>query len=434
METLFALSVGQLNRYLKELLSLDDLLSGVWLRGEASNVTRHGSGHLYFTLKDDEGQMRCSMWRPDAVRLRFPVENGAQYLAYGKVTLWEKRGELQFVAEHLEPDGRGALHVAYERLKARLQDEGLFEEGRKKPLPYIPRRVGLLTSPTGAALHDMIRILRERHPRLDLVLIPALVQGDMAPESICEGIRAACCIPNLDVLIVGRGGGSLEDLWAFNDERVVRAVADCGVPIVSAVGHETDFTLTDFAADLRAPTPTAAAGAVAPPAEELREQVLDLIDSAAYLMRRRLSEEHRKVRQCLDRAAFVHPLVRTARHRKEVDALVARLGVAAKDRLLAHRQRAAGAVGQLNALSPLGVLARGYALVQSGGRILPSATQVLPGQSVQVRLKDGELECKVTEVTWDRRGTPHKNSEKAERYRLTETAVSKEGGIRHGGE
>ncbi|MBW3624976.1 MAG: exodeoxyribonuclease VII large subunit [Armatimonadetes bacterium] len=404
LETAFPFSVGQLNRYLKELLSLDDLLCGVWLRGEASNVSRHASGHLYFTLKDEDGQLSCVMWQSDARRLRFPVETGAQYLAYGQVTMWEKQGKLQFVADHLEPDGKGALHVAYERLKKRLHEEGLFDEDRKRPLPFIPRRVGLVTSPTGAAVHDMIRILRELHPRLDLVILPALVQGESAPESIAAAVRMACRVPGVDVLIVGRGGGSAEDLWAFNDERVVRAVAECEVPVVTAIGHETDLTLSDFAADVRAPTPTAAAQIVAPPVAELRGQVTGLLDAASLALRRRLSDERRRVQVCLDRAAFAHPLAMTARHRSEVERHAARLEGAMQSLLYRHRQRALAGVGKLDALSPLGVLARGYALVQKEGRVVHSATQVRPGEAVDVRLSDGELHCEVNAVTWTRRG------------------------------
>jgi exodeoxyribonuclease VII large subunit len=394
MQTLFAFTVGQLNRYLKDLLSLDDMLSGFWLRGEASNVTRHASGHLYFTLKDADGQVSCAMWKPDTFRLRCPVEAGAQYLAYGKMTLWEKRGSLQFIAEHLEPDGVGALHVAYERLKARLSAEGLFDDERKRPLPFLPQRIGLVTSPTGAAVRDMVRILRERHPRLDIVIVPALVQGDAAPESIARAIADACRL-GLDLLIVGRGGGSLEDLWAFNDERVVRAVAGCAVPVISAVGHETDVTLADFAADLRASTPTAAAQSAVPLTDELRERTLLLLEAATVAIERRMAEERRRVRRCLDRAAFLHPAEIAMRRRKETDRLVARLGVAAKDLLLFRRQRAAAAIGRLDALSPLGVISRGYALVRSEGRLVRSVEDAPPGRMVEARLADGTLRCEV---------------------------------------
>ena len=398
METAFALTVSQLNRYLKELLSLDDVLAGVWLRGEASNVTRHASGHLYFTLKDADAQMSCAMWKPDAARLRFPVESGAAYLARGRVTIWEKRGSLQFSVEHLEPDGRGALHVAYERLKKRLESEGLFDDSRKRPLPGIPRRVGIVTSLTGAAVHDMIRILRERHPRIDLVLIPAVVQGDGAPESLAAAITAAARIPDLDVIIVGRGGGSIEDLWAFNDERVVRAVSESTVAVVSAVGHETDFTLVDFAADVRAATPTAAAQVVAPAILELHEGVDALLDAVFSATARRLREERSRVETCLDRAVFHHPLEMTRRRRAQVELLRSRLPRAVEAMARFQREHAMGLAGRLDALSPLGVLARGYAIARGPGGVIRSVVELSPGDRIGVQVSDGKLDCSVQRI------------------------------------
>jgi exodeoxyribonuclease VII large subunit len=406
MDTVFALSIGQLNRYIKDVLSADDILNAVWVRGEVSNFTRHISGHLYFTLKDADSQLKCVMWRQSAASVHFPLEPGVQVLAYGGVSVYERGGIYQLYVEYLQPDGRGALFAAFEKLKARLDEEGLFDEARKRPLPSMPSRVALVTSLVGAAVHDLIRILHQRHPGLEVVIVPALVQGDLAPESICSALQMAAGLPDTDVVILARGGGSLEDLWAFNDERVARAIFSCPVPVVSAVGHETDFTIADFVADIRASTPSAAAAMVAPDCAELRLRLIDLQDSLQRCIEARMDEYSSCLNALLERPVLRRPEAMIQPRREAVTLLQGRLLRSIENAVQRKNERCSTLTATLDALSPLAVLARGYAVFKRAGDgfTVSSIRHVEHDDIGKLMLRDGFLHCRVIEkeeIDWD---------------------------------
>jgi exodeoxyribonuclease VII large subunit len=438
------LTVSELTALVRERLEAE--FPDFWLEGELSNLRAPGSGHLYFTLKDRSAQVRAVLFRGVGQRLRFVLKEGLQVIVRGRLGVYEPRGEYQVIVEHLEPKGVGALQLAFEQLKERLAEEGLFDQARKRPLPFLPRRVGLVTSPSGAAIRDMLTVLTRRCPILGVIIAPVPVQGEGAAPQIAEAIRALGASGEVDVLIVGRGGGSLEDLWCFNEEVVVRAIAASPVPVVSAVGHEIDYTLADFAADYRAPTPSAAAEAVAPVLDDLLRQVRDLAGRAAraltnhlVLLRHRVADAERvgsalrsrvqREAQRLDDAtaglaAAVDAALRAARarlvdgqHGLEVRSPLARvrralgvlpqLGKRAEQALLAaltlKRQAARSLAAGLDSLSPLAVLGRGYALVQraADGRIVRDARQVSTGEALLVRLARGRLGCEVRETVPD---------------------------------
>ena len=437
------LSVSQLNALVRGLL--DDALPVVWVEGEISNLRRYPSGHTYFTLKDAGAQIAAVLFRGQSAGLRFRPEDGLKVLARGRVSLYEARGSYQIVVEALEPAGLGALQLAFEQLKARLLAEGLLDAARKRPIPALPRRVGVVTSPAGAAIRDILRVLRRRFANLEVIIAPARVQGPGAAEEIVAGLKDLNRHGGVDVVIVARGGGSIEDLWAFNEEIVARAIAASAVPVISAVGHETDVTLADLIADLRAPTPSAAAEMVVRSKEELRERIAALearLVASARLaiagIRRRLDEPRAaaafaavrgRVRDAMLRvdemtARLRHALDRRrteGRHRLELlaqrmtpqrlaerllrrrdagQALERRLRAAADGRLSRERQRVAAFGERLHALSPLQVLGRGYAIcrLQPEGAILKDAATVAPGDRVGVLLQRGRLGCEVKEV------------------------------------
>lgn len=394
------LSVRELTQYVKRLLDRDELLQGVWVRGEISNFKWHTSGHIYFTLKDDVSQLKCVMFRSSAQRLKFRPENGMQVLVGGNVTVYDRDGAYQMYAVEMEPAGVGALHLQYEQLKRKLAEEGLFDEDLKRPLPLLPRRVGIITAPTGAALRDMITVSRRRFPGVRLVIAPALVQGADAPASLMKALRLTSRLPDIDVIIMGRGGGSLEDLWAFNDEALARAIRACPVPVVSAVGHETDYTIADFAADLRAPTPSAAAEIVVPSRSELLGQVDGLRLRITALTRRLVERKRLRLKAMADRPVLQRPQGRLLQDRQRLDDLVRRLGFASGRRLEGSRQRLATLAGRLNALSPLAVLSRGYAITRDGeGHVIKEAACVAVGEKVEVMLHKGRLTCRVESKT-----------------------------------
>ena len=397
------LTVTQLNTYLKARLEEDSRLASVFVVGEISNFTNHyRSGHLYFSLKDERSVLRCVMFARNAARLRFAPEDGMRVLARGRVSLYEASGQHQLYVEDLQPDGLGALSLAYEQLKARLEKEGLFAPERKQPLPRFPQRIGVITSPTGAAVHDILTILGRRWPMAEIVFSGVQVQGEGAAEQIARAVRRMNELNAADVLIVGRGGGSLEDLWAFNEEIVARAVASSRIPVISAVGHETDFTICDFAADLRAPTPSAAAELAAPDAAELmaslryqRERLLSLITAKTASLEQRLDmlSSSRSLRD---------PLRMAAVRREKLDQLHNRL-MAAAQRNLGERQNSLRALaGKLQALSPLAVLARGYTIAEKDGpkgRVPVSSVDLLScGERFFLRFADGEAACHADEI------------------------------------
>ncbi|WP_310550180.1 exodeoxyribonuclease VII large subunit [Paenibacillus glufosinatiresistens] len=435
-------SIKDLNRYIRMKLDSDLVLSDVWIRGEISNFTHHGSGHMYFTLKDETSRIKAIMFASHNQRLPFVPKEGSRVIARGNVTVYERDGQYQFYATQMQPDGIGSLYLAYEQLKVKLEKEGLFDSGRKRPLPRYPRTVGVVTSPTGAAVRDILTTLRRRYPAAAVVLYPVLVQGKGAAASVVRALQALNAEGEADVLIVGRGGGSLEELWAFNEEPVARAIAASRIPVISAVGHETDFTIADFAADLRAATPTAAAELAVPSAAELRSQ-LGTLERRLRLGLQRRSQRGRERLAALQRSpVLVNPRRYLLQHAQRLDHLRGRLGGAAKARAArAHslqaaltgrlerrhphgavtlaKRRAEGArrdllramdaqverrrhrlgaeLRQLDALSPLKVMARGYGLVydEEGDRLIQSVAAVQPGDMVNVKLQDGELNCQV---------------------------------------
>lgn len=397
MDGPYALSVSDLNEYIKGLMDTDEILCDVWVRGEISSCKLHTSGHLYFTLKDEASQINCVMWRNSVQHIRFPLEQGVRVLAHGRVSVYERQGTYQLYADRLEPEGKGALFEAFEKLKKRLAEEGLFEEERKRPLPPMPRRVALVTSPTGAAVHDMIRIMHERHPGLEIVVVPTVVQGDEAPLSICGSLDAAARVPRVDVIILGRGGGAAEDLWAFNDERVARAIYRSPVPVVSAVGHETDFTIADFVADVRAPTPTAAAAMVAPDAAQLRLRVMDLQDSLQRTVTGIVDRYRRELDLLMQRPVLQRPTAVVDMRREALLALRERLVRAVGEPMRARKEKLGALAGRLEALSPLAVLSRGYGVFRRGdnGATISSVRAVEVGESGNLMLKDGVLVCHV---------------------------------------
>lgn len=381
---------------MKRLLEQDRRLANVWVRGEISNFKWHSSGHIYFTLKDEASQLKCVMFRSAAQRLRFRPDSGMQVLVGGNISLFERDGVYQLYAAQMEPAGLGALHLQYEQLKERLAAEGLFDERLKRPLPAMPRRVGLITATTGAAIRDMITVSRRRFPSIRLVVAPALVQGEEAPASLIRALELMARLPDVDVVIMGRGGGSLEDLWAFNDEGLARAIRACPVPVVSAVGHETDFTIADFAADLRAPTPSAAAELVVPSRSELLAQIDGFRARLVTLIHRQIERKRLRLKGLAERPVLERPQGRLLQDRQRLDDLVRRLGFASGRQVEGRRQRLAALAGRLDALSPLAVLSRGYSITRNAaGHVLKDAAAVTVGETVSVTLHQGELTCRV---------------------------------------
>ncbi len=388
-----AWTVSDLTAHIKALLLDDEFLSDVWLEGEVSNFVRYSSGHCYFSLKDAGATIQCVMWKSVADSLPALPENGQQVLAHGHVSVYEQRGVYQLYVDFVRAAGLGDLHAQFEALKARLAAEGLFAEERKRPIPAWPRRIGIVTSPDGAALRDIVRVIRSRFPGVELILSPTMVQGAEAPAQIVAALEALLEHGDVDVILVARGGGSLEDLWAFNDEQVARAIAASPVPVVSGVGHETDFTIADFVADLRAPTPSAAAMAVVPDGEELRrrlgarrERLWQVM--VAHLIKRRQALEAEA------RALRVHsPQGRVEALRQRVDDATRAIHQHVHNRVALARARVQGMAAQLEALSPLRVLERGYALVQrSDGMVISSVDEIEVGEHMWVRLRDGRIE------------------------------------------
>jgi exodeoxyribonuclease VII large subunit len=387
-------SVSAITAYIKERLELDLTLRDLWLEGEISNWRQAPSGHVYFTLKDPEASIRCIMWRSSVPRLSYlPAGDGEAVLAHGHVSVYEPSGQYQFYIDDLEPVGLGALQAQFEQLKARLAQEGLFDEERKRPIPLFPRRIGVVTSPVGAALRDILNVLRRRYPLAEVILSPTAVQGEDAPPKIVNALQALSQVEGVDVIILARGGGSLEDLWAFNDERVARAAAASPIPVVCGVGHETDFTIADFVSDLRAPTPSAAAELVAPDRDELARRlsvnVAQLAAGAGEATTRRRHMLGGEVR-VLGRLS---PQTWLDQRRQRVDDLSHVAQTTVVHRLSLGHARFNGLSSRLSALNPEATLARGYAVVRrtDDGRVVSRIGQVAPGDRLSVRVSDGEF-------------------------------------------
>ena len=396
------LSVSQLNTYIKSKFETDPLLCGVSVFGEISNYKLYPSGHHYFTLKDAESAVRCVMFKGNAFSLRFRPENGMSVLAVGRVSVFPRDGAYQFYCTHMIPYGIGDLTVAFEQLKRKLSAEGLFDASHKKPLPPYPHRIAVITSPAGAAIHDMLRILGQRYPLSEVVLLPVRVQGAEAPPEIAAAIRYANQYCLADVIITGRGGGSAEDLWAFNDEAVARAIYNSAIPVISAVGHEPDVTVSDYVADLRAATPSNAAELVSPDQAELRAMLCEAGLRMAAAVKGKLKAERMRVTALSKAPAFLSPLRLVQEKRLLLDMDTKRLSGAAREILSEKRKRLISLTAGLDAMSPLRVLSRGYSVTAApDGRIVTSVHQVRPGDRLSVLLKDGSLRVTVEEIKED---------------------------------
>jgi exodeoxyribonuclease VII large subunit len=392
-------SVSDLTAYIRAVLESNENLIDIWVSGEISNLSQPKSGHIYFTLKDANASLRCVIWREQAWRLKGALRDGMSVEAHGSISVYEQGGQYQLYVDGLRAAGEGLLYQEFLRLKTELEAEGLFDEARKRSLPRYPRLIGIVTSPTGAALQDMLNTLRGRYPLAEVVLAPATVQGDDAPPQIVHAIETLNRVVKPDVILVARGGGSLEDLWAFNDERVVRAVAASQAPVISGVGHETDFTLADFAADLRAPTPTGAAVLAVPNVSDLaaelngwtlrlQQNVLEVLSRSSMALN---EKAHRLERQS--------PLWQVRQDRQYLDGLSQRLQLHINHDLKNRRSTLAYFSERLTGLDPAHILKRGYALVKdSAGSLITSAKQVKLGQDIAVQLSDGTLDARVQQV------------------------------------
>lgn len=389
------LSVSAITTYIRQKFEADLNLQDLWLEGEISNWKHAPSGHIYFTLKDALASIRCVIWRSQAERLVYlPQRDGEAVQAHGRISIYEAGGAYQFYVDDLEPAGQGALYAQFERLKARLAAEGLFAAELKQPLPAFPRRIGLVTSPTGAALRDILNVLRRRYPLVQVILSPTPVQGETAPTQIMAALAAIARQP-VDVIILARGGGSLEDLWAFNDEALGRAIAACPIPVVAGVGHEIDFTIADFVADVRAPTPSAAAELVTPDQLELKrwlsQQKLALVDAAEQVVaaaRTRLQTR----RWNLGRLS---PQAQIDNQRQRLDVLANRADQSLQHHLSLQRERLKTLTAQLQAFDPQTTLTRGYAIVQHGQTVVTQTGQVGPGDEIAVQVSDGKFQATV---------------------------------------
>ncbi len=399
-----AITVSQLNRYVRSLLEGDGNLHSLLISGEISNFTNHyASGHLYFTLKDASAAIKAVMFRSQAMYLRFKPENGMKVIVRGRVSLYEKDGAYQLYIDEMQPDGAGALQIAFEQLKARLQAEGLFDSSRKRPLPPYPQRVGIITSATGAAVQDIFNVLGRRYPAAQVLLIPVLVQGEGAPADLCRALTQFARMKREnhpqtpDVIIIGRGGGSLEELWAFNDEALARAVAASPIPVISAVGHETDFTICDFAADLRAPTPSAAAELAVPDQKELQHRVARLSGSLAAALTAAVEQKSRQLELLCSRRCLSQPLYYVEERTMQLDYVLRSFSAAADTLLSKNGTRLSALAGKLDAMSPLRVIARGYAMATRDDTVITSAAELSGGDKLSLQFHDGSVQCRVEE-------------------------------------
>ena len=394
-----SLTVSDISRYLRELMDSDEILRDVWIRGEISNLSRPTSGHIYFTLKDPTSALKCVIWKMNAARLPLMLQSGMAIEAHGAISIYERDGQYQLYIDAVRMSGEGALYQEFMRLKARLEAEGLFDVSRKRALPEMPQRIGIVTSPTGAALQDMLNTLRRRYPLAEVVLAPAPVQGDEAPPAIVNSLKRLNDLSNVDVIILARGGGSLEDLWAFNDERVVRAVVNSVAPVVTGVGHETDFTLSDFAADLRAPTPTAAAELCTPDRAELFESLSALSSSLGYALQSATSQAAVDLMDLKHRLDNLSPLWLVRNDRQRLDELASHAEMALNNELRMQRSQVKNIQNRLASLNPFAVLQRGYAIVSdSVGRVVSSVKQVQQSDQVTIKVSDGTIQSQVVAI------------------------------------
>jgi len=393
------LSVAQLNEYVRRTLASDPLLRGLCVTGEISNLKRHVSGHWYFTLKDAEAAINCAMFRQSAMALRFHPENGQRVRVFGSVGLYSKTGSYQLYADAMEPDGVGDLYLQFEALKQKLSSEGLFDAERKKQLPFLPQGVGIVTSKTGAVVHDIAQVAWRRFPGMPLLLCPVKVQGEGAAQEIASGLKTLDKRTDIDVIIVGRGGGSMEDLWAFNEEIVARAIAACQKPVISAVGHETDFTIADFTADVRAATPSVAAELAVPVKDALLQEVDLLFERLESGLRNGLAHKRLKLNALQKRLASLSPAHRGERMRSGLVQMQTRMETLMHTALMRSRHRVEQALVRLRTSGPMQTMQRGYAVILHDGSLVRSISAVKPGDELTVMLQDGSLETTVQKTT-----------------------------------
>lgn len=393
------LTVTQLTRYIRAVIEAEEFFRQVWVRGEISNYGRPSSGHCYFRLKDDSAVISCVMWNDAVQRLKFELKDGMSVLANGRVSVYERQGVYQLVVTDIVPDGLGSMYLALEQLKERLREEGLFDECHKQPIPRFPERIAVVTSPTGAALRDMVTIARRRMPSINILLVPAVVQGEDAVDSVVESLGMADSA-GCDVIVLGRGGGSIEDLWTFNTEPVVRAIFACRTPVVSAIGHETDWTLADLVADRRAATPSAAMELLVPDRAELARRVSALLQSLASLMSQVIDARRASLNALIAGSVLQQPERILQQRWQTVDLLEERLASSFSQLVFDHRRRFGELSARLESLSPLGVLARGYSIARrtEDGSIVKSVSDVTVGETVETLLSDGKLISEVTDV------------------------------------
>lgn len=391
-------SVSEINNYVKQLLDNDENLKYIFINGEISNFKAHYSGHLYLTLKDDKATLKAVMFAGNAAKLRFRPENGMKILAFGTVSLFPRDGSYQFYISDMQPDGIGALSIAYEQLKKKLEAEGLFSPLHKKQIPRFPERVGVITSETGAAVQDIFNVLSRRFPSAEVVLRPAKVQGDGAAQDIAKAIKLFNETKAADVLIVGRGGGSIEDLWAFNEEIVARAVFESKIPVISAVGHETDYTICDFVADLRAPTPSAAAELAVPDKMELKGDLLSYEQHLFGLLKNKIINERMRLKSIEQKDVMRNPATRINESRRELVFISEKLEGLTVNTVNDNKKKLSVLAGKMDALSPLGVVSRGYALADINGRLVKSIADVAVNDEISLKVADGVINARVLSV------------------------------------
>ena len=394
-------SVSKLNKYVKGILDRDGVLSNFFLVGEISNYRPHYSGHMYMTLKDEASSVKAVMFAGNASRLKFIPENGMKVLVFGSASLFPRDGSYQVYINDMQPDGVGALNIAFEQLKKKLESEGLFDPRYKKALPSYPQRVGVVTSATGAAVQDIFNVLKRRYPVAEVVLRPCQVQGEGAALDIANAIKEFNDADGADVLIVGRGGGSIEDLWAFNEEIVARAVFNSRIPIISAVGHETDFTICDFVADLRAPTPSAAAECAVPDINELKNKIYVYRQSMYSSVRNYIDIQRAALFSIEKSGALKDPLLKLRDSRRDLAFLGEKLESYAVSEFDSKRSTVSALAGRLDALSPLKVISRGYGLIKKDDKVVSSVSDFNVGDSVSVKLSDGEITAVVNNISGD---------------------------------
>lgn len=397
-QTQIPYTVMQVNSHLRDLMESDEILQDLWVKGEISNLSRPKSGHLYFTIKDSNAALRCVMWRNNVLRLIYQPQDGDQIEVHGNVSVYEVGGQYQLYADQIRPAGQGSLFQEFQKLKEKLEKEGLFDPERKRPIPVSPKVIGLVTSPSGAALRDMLNTIRRRYPMTKVVLSPTVVQGEAAPGEIVEAINRLNVFTKPDVILLARGGGSIEDLWAFNDENVARAIISSKAPVICGVGHETDFTIADFVADLRAPTPTAAAELATPDKDEIQTNLFELQENLSRWIIDMIQETRWGWKEMSNRLLRRSPKNRLLSDRQRIDEIMGRATLILGHRVNLQQAKLGGLTQQLTALSPKNILQRGFAvLTKMDGSLVNSVSQVKSGDEISVQVSDGQFETEVKE-------------------------------------